>query len=84
VTATMLTRLFVATATIDAAWDGRTFAREEFRFALDGVRFAVMQSPQRRRDSGSGALWLPDPDAFPAEVVPRSRGHHGMLLAAKA
>jgi hypothetical protein len=42
-TATMLTRLFAAIANIDAAWDGRTFAREECRFGLDRVRFAAME-----------------------------------------
>jgi hypothetical protein len=50
VTATMLTRLFVAIANIDAtAWDGRALAREECRFALDGVRFAAMDSPEMKR-----------------------------------
>ena len=49
VTATMLTRLFVAIANNDATWDGRTLAREECRFALDGVRFAAMDSPEMKR-----------------------------------
>jgi hypothetical protein len=49
VTATMLTRLFVAIANNDATWDGRKLVREECRFALDGVRFAAMDSPEMKR-----------------------------------
>ena len=49
VTATMLTRLFVAIANMDAIRDGRTLAREECRFALVGVRFAAMDFPEMKR-----------------------------------
>ena len=31
-----------------------------------------------------GVLWLPDPDAFPVEVCPRSRTHYDMPKAANA
>jgi hypothetical protein len=49
VTATMLTRLLVAIANVDAAWDVRTTAREEPRFALEGVRFATIDFTEMKR-----------------------------------
>ena len=51
VTATMLTRLLVATANIDAAWDGGAVDLEALRFAL-GVRLAAMRSPGQDEESG--------------------------------
>jgi hypothetical protein len=45
----MLTRLLVAIANVDSTCDGRTLARVEFRFALEGVRFAAMAFPEMKR-----------------------------------
>jgi hypothetical protein len=41
VTATMLTRLFVAIASTGATRDGGALGRAECRLALDGIRFAA-------------------------------------------
>ena len=48
VTATMLTRLWVAIDNIDAAWDGCEFVLEVLRFAF-GIRFAAIQSPRKMK-----------------------------------
>ena len=49
VTATMLTRLFVAIANIDRAADGGAFDLKTLRFALDGVRLPAMRSPGKMK-----------------------------------
>ena len=56
VTATMLTKLWVAIDIVDATCDGWALAFELLRFALGGVRFAAMYFPESEEVGGRRAL----------------------------